>query len=118
MKIESFSILLLQMEINFAALFSAIRIADEAGVTVVLNPTPAAAAKATAEKFLEKKVKQVVIIMGKPGRAYANDGKSYELLPCIPVDVVDTAGAGDAFNGAFVTALAGGKGPFYAPAFR
>jgi ribokinase len=40
--VEKASILLLQLEINFDALFAVIKIAHEAGVTVVLNPAPAA----------------------------------------------------------------------------
>lgn len=41
--IKNASILLLQLEINFDALYSIIDIAHRAGVTVVLNPAPAAA---------------------------------------------------------------------------
>jgi ribokinase len=146
--IEGASILLLQLEINFDALFAVIKIAHDAGVTVVLNPAPANNipdeimamvdivtpneteakgltgidvrtkddAKKAAEAFFKLGVKQVVITMGSLG-AYANDGKKDELLPCLPVKAVDTTGAGDAFNGAFVTALAEGKDLFEALRF-
>lgn len=40
--VESAAILLVQLEINFDALFSVIALAHAAGVTVVLNPAPAA----------------------------------------------------------------------------
>jgi len=146
--IESASILLAQCETNLDALFYVIKIAHKAGVTVVLNPAPAApipkdimsiidiitpneteaqaltgievkdkesAAKA-AEVFFNSGVKNVVITMGKQG-AYANDGKRGELFPCLPVDVIDATGAGDAFNGGFVSALAEGKSLFDAVRF-
>jgi ribokinase len=143
--IEDSSILLLQLEINFDALFAVIKIAHDAGVTVVLNPAPANKipedimamvdiltpnetetkgltgidvrtkedAKKAAEAFFKQGVKQVVITMGSLG-AYANDGQKDELAPCLPVNVLDTTGAGDAFNGAFITALAEGKDLFTA----
>ncbi|MDR0583085.1 MAG: ribokinase [Treponema sp.] len=143
--IESSSILLLQMEVNFDALFAVIKMAHDAGVTVVLNPAPANKipanimtmidivtpneteakiltgievktkedAKKAAEAFFRQGVRQVVITMGSLG-AYANDGQKDELVPCLPVDVLDTTGAGDAFNGAFVTALVEGKDLFSA----
>jgi ribokinase len=143
--IESASILLLQLEINDDALYDVIRIAHNAGVTVVLNPAPAAKlppeimamidiitpneteakmltgvevktrddAKKAAGVFFQQGVKQVVITMGSLG-AYANNGQEDELLPCFPVKVIDTTGAGDAFNGAFVTALSEGKDLFAA----
>ncbi|MDR1506443.1 MAG: ribokinase [Treponema sp.] len=146
--VESASILLLQLEINFDALFDVIKMAHEAGVTVVLNPAPAGSipdeimamidivtpneteakaftgidvktkddAKKAAEAFFKKGVKQVVITMGSLG-AYANDGKKDEFLPCLPVKAIDTTGAGDAFNGAFVTSLAEGKDLFEALRF-
>jgi ribokinase len=137
--IEGASILLLQMEINFNALCTVIKIAHNAGVTVVLNPAPAGKlpreimamvdivtpneteakiltgqevknkddARKAAQEFFSQGVKQVVITMGKLG-AYANNGKTDELYPCLPVNAIDTTGAGDAFNGAFVTALSEG----------
>jgi ribokinase len=73
-------------------------------------------AKKAADVFFKQGVKKVVITMGKLG-AYANDGERDELLPCLPVKTVDTTGAGDAFNGGFVTALAEGKGLFEALRF-
>lgn len=64
-------------------------------------------ARKAAAVFLEKGVKNVVITMGTMG-AYATDGQREELLDRLPVQAVDTTGAGDAFNGGFVTALSEG----------
>lgn len=146
--IEGASVLLCQLETNFDALSKAIDIAHRAGVTVVLNPAPAAqvpeeifskvdivtpneteaqaltgvsvktqedAARA-ADVFMAKGVKQVVITLGAMG-AFATDGTRSELLSRIPVEAIDTTGAGDAFNGGFVTALSEGKNLFDALRF-
>lgn len=70
-------------------------------------------AEQAAKVFLKKGVKNVVITMGALG-AYATNGKESELLPRIKVEAIDTTGAGDAFNGGFVTALSEGKTLFEA----
>lgn len=70
-------------------------------------------AQRAAQVFLDKGVKNVVITMGALG-AFATDGEKSELLPRICVDAVDTTGAGDAFNGGFVTALSEDKDLFEA----
>jgi ribokinase len=88
----------------------------EAKILTGVEVKNAADAKKAAAVFFKKGVKQVVITMGKLG-AYANDGKKDEIVPCIPVNTIDTTGAGDAFNGAFVTALAEGKDLFAALRF-
>ena len=43
--------------------------------------------------------------------------KDYIHIPIISVDVVDTTGAGDAYNGGLAAALAEGKGLFDAAKF-
>lgn len=68
-------------------------------------------ARKAAEVFFEKGVKNVVITMGALG-AFASDGKKSELIPRLSVYAVDTTGAGDAFNGSFVTALSEGRNLF------
>ena len=79
------------------------------GVTVTDKATAAQAARV----FLDKGVKNVVITLGALG-VYATDGKRDELLPRLQVDAIDTTGAGDAFNGGFVTALSAGHDLFTA----
>lgn len=67
-----------------------------------------ASAEAAARWFLDRGVKQAVITLGSRG-VYAHDGASGRLIPARRVRAVDTTGAGDAFNGGLVTALAEGK---------
>ena len=143
--IQGANLLLLQMEVNFDALYNVIDIARQAGVKIVLNPAPAAEipdevlakvdiitpneteaealtgiriktredAMRAAQVFFQKGVRQVVITLGQMG-AFASDGQHSELLPRLPVDAVDTTGAGDAFNGGFVMALDQGMDLFTA----
>jgi ribokinase len=143
--IEQADVLLLQLEVNFDALYRVVDIAHRAGAIIVLNPAPAAElpdevlqkidivtpneteaqaltgvkvaceadALRAARVFLDKGVRQVVITLGALG-AFATDGERCELLPRIPVEAVDTTGAGDAFNGGFVMALAEGRDLFTA----
>jgi ribokinase len=66
-----------------------------------------------AHAFFSKGIRQVVITLGGMG-AFAADGERYELLPRIPVEAVDTTGAGDAFNGGFAMALSEGRDIFAA----
>lgn len=61
-----------------------------------------------AQVFFSKGVQNVVITMGSRG-AYINDGKEGRILPPFTVKAVDTTGAGDAFNGGLLAALAEGK---------
>lgn len=49
--------------------------------------------------LIEKGVKAVVVTLGRQG-AYVTDGNFSAKIPAIPAKVVDTTGAGDAFNGA------------------
>jgi len=70
-------------------------------------------AKRAAAVFMEKGVKEVVITLGSMGAFAMNQEKS-ELVERLSVDAIDTTGAGDAFNGGFVTALAEGKDLFEA----
>jgi ribokinase len=70
-----------------------------------VNVTDKTTAGHAAQVFFGKGVKNVVITLGKKG-AYFNDGKSEEIIEPIDVKVIDTTGAGDAFTGGLVTALA------------
>ena len=69
-----------------------------------------------AQVFFDKGVENVVITMGGRG-AYLNDGKQSMIQPPFRVKAVDTTGAGDAFNGGLLTALAEGKSLFEAGRF-
>lgn len=58
--------------------------------------------------LLEKGVKNVLVTLGEKGSLLVNREKEI-LYPARKVQAKDTTGAGDCFNGAFVTALAEGK---------
>lgn len=127
-----------QLEQPMPAALRALQIAREAGVTTILNPAPAAelpegmlalcdyitpnetecealtgiaveteedAARATAA-LRDLGVRRPIITMGEQG-AYL-DG--HGVVPAVKAgDVVETTGAGDAFNGGFAAAVAEGK---------
>ena len=59
-----------------------------------------------AKAFLDKGVKNVIITLGSKGVYFANSDESYFVDAFkLKSEVVDTTGAGDAFNGAFAYAL-------------
>ena len=60
-----------------------------------------------AAKLMAMGVKNVIITLGVRG-AFFTDGKRELLVPALKMKAVETTGAGDAFNGGFVTALAEG----------
>lgn len=142
--IERADALLLQLETPLETVLWAARTAHEKGVHVILNPAPAAklprelyacldwitpneteaelltgvkvadlASAQTAERVLKRRgVAHVAITLGAKG-CYA----AGRIHPCVKVKAVDTVAAGDTFNGAFVVALAEGKGVDEAIAF-
>ena len=60
-----------------------------------------------AKNFLNKGVKNIIITLGSKGVYFANSSESYFLDAFNLKDkVIDTTGAGDAFNGAFAVGLA------------
>ncbi len=65
-------------------------------------------ASKAAKVFYDKGVEQVVITLGSKG-VYVYTKDKEELIPSYKVNVIDTTGAGDAFNGGLVAALAEGK---------
>ena len=62
--------------------------------------------KEAAKDFLKKGVKNIIITLGEKGVYYSNGKEDYFVEACnLKNNVVDTTGAGDAFNGAFVVGL-------------
>lgn len=88
----------------------------EAAILTGIKVNNADDAKKAADYFLDKGVKEVVITLGKAGVLAVNKEK-HQLFENYDVKVVDTTGAGDAFNGGFATALAEGKDLFEACRF-
>lgn len=62
----------------------------------------------SAEILFAKGVKNVLITLGGRG-VYLNTGDRSEIIPAYRVNAIDTTGAGDAFNGGLLAALAEGK---------
>lgn len=75
------------------------------------------AAREAAERMIARGVGAVVITLGSQGALYHAPGRS-ELVPVVSAGpVVETTGAGDAFNGGFATGLARGMDPVEAVRF-
>jgi ribokinase len=75
-----------------------------------LSEFAGASPEAAAERILGRGARGVVMTLG-PGGALVADGSAMRRVPAPevpPEQMVDTAGAGDAFNTAFALALAGG----------
>ena len=88
----------------------------EAETLTGIKVTNEKSAQTAAEKLMEMGVENVIITLGKEG-VYVKTKHGSEYIKSISVDAVDTTGAGDAFNGAFVTALSEGKDIFEAAKF-
>ena len=69
-----------------------------------------------AKVFFDKGVENVLITLGSRGVYVATKERS-EIIPCFKVEALDTTGAGDAFNGGFLTALSEGKDLWQAARF-
>ena len=58
------------------------------------------------EKFFKKGIKNIIITLGSKGVYFANSNENYFIEAFkLKNKVLDTTGAGDAFNGAFAYAL-------------
>ena len=65
-------------------------------------------ADSAANILLDKGVENVLITLGSQGVYIHTEGRS-EIIPAYKVNAIDTTGAGDAFNGGLIAALAEGK---------
>lgn len=133
-------IVLFQLESPIETVQYAVKLAYEAGVTILLNPAPGRVLdsgilsmidiltpnqteaeiitglsistpeqeKAAADVLLTHGVKAAVLTLGAEGALLATR-KGKRVIPGYEVHVVDTTGAGDAFNGALAVAVAEGR---------
>lgn len=132
--IANSDILILQLEIPNESVQKAVEIAKENDVTVILNPAPICELpdellqqvdyltpneheykilmKDNRENVLEK----VILTKGSEGISFFDQGREVN-LPAHDVEVVDTTGAGDSFNGGFAFALSKGDSLYEACAY-
>ncbi len=73
-----------------------------------IEVTDLESASRAARYFYDRGVENVIITLGSRGVFVSSDGRE-EIVPAYSVKAVDTTGAGDAFNGGLLAALAEGK---------
>jgi ribokinase len=129
--IKAASVVLLQLEIPLDTVMYVADLCKEWNVPVILNPAPAKFLPpelvekvayltpnehecraifrdcADVEEILKRYPNKIILSEGSQGVRYF-DGDQFVRVPALPVNVVDTTGAGDTFNGVFAVAIAQG----------
>jgi ribokinase len=134
--ISQADLLLTQLEIDYDTASYALRVAKELGVRTILNPAPAgqlatdalvnadiltpneteleilssmsgAPIEESARSLLTSRDQAIIVTLGSNG-AFCVQKDQVISVPTYDVDVVDTTGAGDAFNAALAVAVAEG----------
>ncbi len=135
-RIDAGTVVLASLEIPLDAVVAAARAAGNDGATMIINPAPgrplpadllagailtpnageirvvAPDARSEDEAIaavLGAGARAVIVTRGADGASLYEPGQPGSHLPAPQVAVVDTVGAGDAFNGALAVALAGGE---------
>ena len=135
---DAYSHVLISLEVPMSVVLEAARIGSAAGCAVILNPAPAAALpdellrhvrilvpneheiaalvpvgdpsslhERAARRFFELGGNALIVTLGANGAKVIQPAHS-EIIPGIPVEAVDTVGAGDCFCGVLAASLAGG----------
>ncbi|MDR0818028.1 MAG: ribokinase [Oscillospiraceae bacterium] len=118
-------IFMTQLSSTVSVALKMIRLAKERGLTVILDPAPVTAVpediwryvdiitpnEAESAELGDVPVRNKLVTLGGKG-VYVTDGVREEYIPAFKINVADTTGAGDAFNGAVAVALAEGADLF------
>jgi ribokinase len=134
--IAAADVVIVQLEINYDMVGYTMQVAKAKGVRTILNPAPAGKLAAevvaladyltpnetelevlsgksgdyetAARSLLTREGQTAVVTLGSQGAMWLN-AEDQGIIPTFKVKVVDTTGAGDAFNGGFAVALGEGK---------
>lgn len=134
--IANADVLITQLEINYDIVAYSLQVAKAKGIRTILNPAPAGklpadvvaladyltpnetelevlsgksgAVEPAARSLLTREGQTAVVTLGAQGAQWVTQKGSHQ-TPAFKVPVVDTTGAGDAFNAGFAVALAEGK---------
>jgi ribokinase len=98
-----------KLDREFIALFDIVTPNETEATTLTGIPVvDRASAQKAAQAFQRMGVHDVIITLGSQGAFLLQHDGTSRMFPTMDVKVVDTTGAGDAFNGGFATALAEG----------
>lgn len=129
-------VLITQLEINYDIVGYALKVAKQKGIRTILNPAPAGhlppdvvaladfmtpneteleslsgqsgSVESNARSLFTREGQSVVVTLGAQGAQWVSKDAANQ-IPAFKVQVVDTTGAGDAFNAGFAVGLAEGK---------
>jgi ribokinase len=128
--LEDDDVLLLSLEVPLATVTASAVLGRQSGVPVVLNAAPAQPLQADLLDAVDvlvvnesewdvlgrRRERSVVVTLGARGCLVVAEGAE-TALPAVPVDAVDTTGAGDCFAAALAFAVAEGQPLLEAAAF-